>query len=388
MRLSVLIIFLFGCNALFCQGIDFFKGSWAEALEKARTEEKLIFVDAYAKWCGPCKRMSKNVFTNPAVGEYYNSNFVNLKLDMEESESRDFKKNFSVSAYPTLFYVDDNGQLVKKVVGGRRIQDFLKLGKDILKSYDRSGIYAKEYNDGNRSFDLVLKYIKALNKADKSSLKVANDYLRTQETLSKDEKAEILFESMTSADSRIFDLFITERNIIESKYGTKKSTDKIEAACWSTVYNAVEFELEDLLIEAQRKCKSNLSDKYKSFTLESNFEYYKGVDNAELMAEAAIELSKKLHKKNSQLLNHIGEDLLSVASERQIVLDAAEKLAKMAVDNDKKNKAYLLSYAKILFTNNKKDEALKYAKKSLELCVGNEPLTQEVTKLIKDIQST
>lgn len=387
MRFITLLSFVLGSATISAQGIEFFKGTWAEALEKAQQEEKLVFVDAFAKWCGPCKRMAKNVFTNAAVGEYYNTNFVNLKLDMEESESSDFKKFFSVSAYPTLFYIDGNGELVKKVVGGQQTQAFINLGKNVLKSYDRSGIYAKAYEEGDRSFDLVLKYIKALNRADKSSQKVANDFLREKTGLSSNKKAEILYESLTLADSRIFDLFVKERKLIEDKYSSKKVQEKIESACWSTVYNAVDFEVEELLREAQNKCKSNLSDKYKSFVLESNFEYYKGIDNADLMAEAALSLSKKLHKKNAQLLNHICEDLYSVASGREVILEASEKLAKMSADIDEKNEGYLLSYAKILYANNKVAHALKYAKKSLELCVSKNLPSQEVKQLIEDIQS-
>ena len=47
------------------KGIQFFHGTFAEALEKANKEGKLIFMDAYTSWCGPCKRMSASVFPDP-----------------------------------------------------------------------------------------------------------------------------------------------------------------------------------------------------------------------------------------------------------------------------------------------------------------------------------
>lgn len=61
------------------QGIDFFKGEWEAALEQARNQDKLIFVDAYATWCGPCKRMAADVFPDPQVGAFYNRNLFLLK---------------------------------------------------------------------------------------------------------------------------------------------------------------------------------------------------------------------------------------------------------------------------------------------------------------------
>ena len=57
--------------AVQAQGIEFFHGTWAEALEKAKTEEKIIFVDAFASWCGPCKRMASQTFPDPEAGNYF-----------------------------------------------------------------------------------------------------------------------------------------------------------------------------------------------------------------------------------------------------------------------------------------------------------------------------
>ena len=387
MKLLIHLLVFFGCLSVQAQGIEFFHGTWAEALEKAKVEEKIIFVDAYAKWCGPCKRMAKNVFTHPPVGEYYNANFVNLKLDMEESESADFKKSFRASAYPTLFFIDANGELIKKVIGGRNNQDFLQLGKDIIKSYDRSGQYAEDYEKGDRSFDLVLNYIKALNQADKPSQKIANDFIRGNPSLSKKDLATLLYESLVVADSKVFDLFIDNREVIEGQFTIEKVEEKIEAACWATVYNAIEYEVDELLVEAKEKCKNYLPVKAKSFSLESDYEYFKGIDNGLKMSEAALNMAKKLHKKNPQFLHHIAEELLSYIPSEKNTLETAEKLAKMTVDNDKKNGDYLFSYAKILYANNKSSEALKYAKKSLDLYVEKNLPSTEIQQLIDDIQS-
>ncbi|MDG2449830.1 MAG: hypothetical protein P8M34_09330, partial [Saprospiraceae bacterium] len=83
----------------------------------------------------------------------------------------------------------------------------------------------------------------------------------------------------------------------------------------------------------------------------------------------------------------ISEELLAYSTDDKNTLNAAEKLAKMTVDNDKKNQDYLLSYAKILHSNKKSAEALKYAKKSLALHLKKEIPAQEVEELIERIQS-
>ena len=68
-----LLILLLLSTTTYAQGIDFFGGSWTEALEKAAAEDKLIFVDAYAEWCGPCKVMAARVFPDAEVGDYFNA---------------------------------------------------------------------------------------------------------------------------------------------------------------------------------------------------------------------------------------------------------------------------------------------------------------------------
>ncbi|HMZ23915.1 MAG TPA: DUF255 domain-containing protein, partial [Saprospiraceae bacterium] len=68
------------------QGMTFETGNWASILKKAKKEKKLIYLDAYTSWCGPCKMMKKNVFPDAAVGEYFNANFVNAQIDMEKGE--------------------------------------------------------------------------------------------------------------------------------------------------------------------------------------------------------------------------------------------------------------------------------------------------------------
>ncbi|MFM7401482.1 MAG: thioredoxin family protein, partial [Bacteroidota bacterium] len=101
-------------SSVFAQGIEFFHGSWPEALTKAKSEEKLIFVDAFASWCGPCKRMAKESFPDPKVGELYNASFICLKIDMEKPENAEFAGKYPVSSYPTLFFIDADGKIVLK----------------------------------------------------------------------------------------------------------------------------------------------------------------------------------------------------------------------------------------------------------------------------------
>ena len=113
------------------EGIQFTEASWKDVLKKAKAEKKVIFLDAYASWCGPCKLLQKNVFTKKAVGDYYNSKFINVKMDMEKGEGPALAQVYPLEAYPTLLYIDGNGKILRKVLGLQTPEALIAIGKSV-----------------------------------------------------------------------------------------------------------------------------------------------------------------------------------------------------------------------------------------------------------------
>lgn len=114
------------------EGIKFFEGTWDEALLTARTEKKLIFLDAYAVWCGPCKKMEANVFPKEEVGEFFNANFINFKMDMEKGIGPELAKKWQLTSYPTLYFVAASGDTVQSTIGYHKANDLIELGRMAL----------------------------------------------------------------------------------------------------------------------------------------------------------------------------------------------------------------------------------------------------------------
>lgn len=263
----------FSCfGSSYAQGIAFFQGTWEQALEKARVEEKPIFVDAYTTWCGPCKMMSQRVFPEPRVGALYNANFVAVKIDMEQPEGIRFQETYPVSAFPTLLYIDGNGKLLKRVVGAQQVDAMLQLGKNVLESYSQSSELAAAYERGERDPELIYKYIRSLNRAGKSSLRVANDYLRGQTALGSTANLKIIFEAATDADSRIFDLLLQYRTALNSAFSPQKVDMRIYEACMRTAMKAQELNSAELLEETTAKMKQALPARAKAFTYRMEME--------------------------------------------------------------------------------------------------------------------
>lgn len=158
-------VLLFTCAftiiSVFAQ-TDFQDLSLDKALEKAKVENKLVFVDCYTSWCGPCKIMAEKVLPLKEVGEYMNSRFVCVKVDMEKGEGPKLAQRYQVSAYPTFLVLKTDGNLMLRVVGGTLD------GKEFIKKVDAAfdtnsaANMDAEYMAGNRKMDFLLKYTKAL----------------------------------------------------------------------------------------------------------------------------------------------------------------------------------------------------------------------------------
>ncbi len=143
-------------------GIVFFEGSFDAALEKAGAEDKLVFVDVYTSWCGPCKLMDLNVFPRADVGAYYNEHFVNFKLDAEDFSIRgpELTNIYGVSAYPSYLYIKPDGTLQYSVGGTFKPELFIAVAREAM-GEERQVFAAleKKYDTGDRDRDLVKDYL-------------------------------------------------------------------------------------------------------------------------------------------------------------------------------------------------------------------------------------
>ena len=175
------------CSALLAtvyaqnRSIEFRDGTWQEITEQARKEKKMIFVDCYTSWCGPCKMLAKNIFTQDSVADFYNGNFVCFQIDMEKGEGPELAKKYSVAAFPTLLYIDAQGELKHCVVGYQQAGELIQNGRNALIGQNTLPDFQKRYEAGERDPEFVKEYIEVLYKAYRPQLQreVATEYINT-----------------------------------------------------------------------------------------------------------------------------------------------------------------------------------------------------------------
>jgi thiol:disulfide interchange protein len=111
---------------------NFYEGTFDQALKDAAKRKKVIFVDAYTTWCGPCKMLNNSTFKDVKAGEFFNENFINIKIDMEKGEGPAFAMKYSVRAYPTLLFINSKGEVVHKTLGYKDADMLTEEGKIAL----------------------------------------------------------------------------------------------------------------------------------------------------------------------------------------------------------------------------------------------------------------
>lgn len=366
------------------QGIAFFDGTWAEALEAAAREDKLLFVDAYATWCGPCKRMDREVFNQKEVGDYFNRHFINVKLDMERGEGLVFRETYPVSAFPTLYFINPGGETVHRAVGAQNVEGLLRLGRFALSKNDDSGDYARRYEEGERDPAFILKYITALNKAGKPSLRIVNAYLQTRKNPDEEIDLRILFEGATEADSRAFELFLARRPAMEKLFPPQQVAGRIEQACTATLMKAVEFQVASLHQLAVETMRQQLPERAPEFILDADLQYYKGAGELDAYFKACRQYAAAKGKSEPNAVATLAMTLLQDMGHRKEAVKTAEEIAEIAARHATSHEP-LMAQAQILKKAGKSKEARKAAEKARKWAADDPRLLQSIDQFIQDI---
>ncbi|MBU8882774.1 thioredoxin family protein [Kaistella sp. DKR-2] len=195
-KLFTLIIFCISLTVFSQEGIQFQTSSFKEILAKAKSEKKLVFIDAFAVWCGPCKMMEKNIFPLQSVKEYYNANFINARFDMEKGEGREIAMKYGIRSYPTFLFLNGDGEVVMKNYGYMGEQDFLAIAKEANNPKYRNSSNKELFEKGESDPEFLLNMMSLYANSDyELAKKVSERYFTVKkgQPLTKDELGLLLY---------------------------------------------------------------------------------------------------------------------------------------------------------------------------------------------------
>lgn len=387
-------VFLFIAVCLLAQaakpqtdGIVFFHGSLDSLFAEAAKQNRLIFIDAFAEWCGPCKSMSKNVFPDKEVGSFYNANFINYKFDMEKGEGPEFAKKYQVRVYPTLMFLDANGKLMHRSAGGRSTQAFIELGKLALNPDKRLFAHQARYESGKSSPEQVIEYAAALKDAYMDYQTVINAYFASCNA--KDMKSPVYRKAVMEFAQVGSKEFIYLLNNQADFY--KENTQE---AVFLKISNSFSQTLSRTLREKKDRSLKSLVDsifqpynqeKAEVFKLQllavfSNYQKsYKDFETYGLQL-----LDKHYNSLPSKPLN----DIFMAFYQSSVESDVLKKVIEHSKNAAAKYNSYSLRYtfSLLLFKNNQYEEAEKEVNKALEAAAKEGLAAKEANDLKSIIQ--
>ncbi len=192
------------------QGLQFEEGTFAEVLTKAKKEKKIVFMDVYTTWCGPCKMMAAQLFPTKEAGDLYNKNFINYKIDAEKGEGIEIAAKYKVEGYPTNLFLDADGKVLYRVMGAGDLKWFLNNAQiAIAESKDPMSIeeYGKQFANGNNKKDFLEKYFEKASRlgipVDNAMDVYVNKYMKKKVS---DKQLLFLLDNNQTTDNKAYEI--------------------------------------------------------------------------------------------------------------------------------------------------------------------------------------
>ncbi|MFM7672686.1 MAG: thioredoxin family protein [Bacteroidota bacterium] len=217
-------------------GITFRNDSWNQLLASAKTEKKIIFIDAYASWCRPCKMMSKDIFTDPQVGAFFNANFINAKIDMEEGEGVKIAEQFAVGSYPSFLFVDGNGKILHRAIGYIEVEEFLQIGSD-AKNPEKQYYSLRDRFDKGTLTDEQLYTVASQSVAlgDERAGIFVETYLKKQTNLLTKSNITLILSAITDPTSPYFDYLSKNEKAAGEIIGVVEIRDGLDGIAFDAI---------------------------------------------------------------------------------------------------------------------------------------------------------
>jgi len=321
-KLLSLSLCLLGCSICsYAQGIKWTEGlNWEQIKSKAKAEHKYIFIDAYATWCAPCRKMDNEVYLEKSIGIYFNARFISIKLQMDTSKidskmirkqyqlAADISKNYQVHSFPTFLFFSPNGEIVHRDEGFTKADAFLLVGQRALDSNCQFYTILRRFKDNRLpNSEKPVLYIKAQQFGDKIlANSVGTDYITQYENKIGDAEFlhndNVLFMekivNLVKVDDEVFQRYKRNQFLIDSIKGKKGYVKKILNSIVSR-----SIQRQDLEIVNKSNVEPEWDSLYLSLIDKYGFEYTDNIEDNFFFAKIAWYKRNKIWSKYAKYLS-------------------------------------------------------------------------------------
>ena len=406
MKLFTIVMLLFISYAVQGQesaGINFEnKLTWAQILQKAKQENKYVFVDIYTTWCVPCKVMTKEIFTKAKAGEFFNKSFINVAVQMDITKKDNalvkswykdaemLKRTYKIEAYPTYLFFSPNGDMVHSIIGSSpTVDDFITKSKLALDPNTHYSNMKRDYQMGKRDSAFLLKLIYASRLAGDIDFTgtFVNSYLRTDTNWSTKQNLELIRMGTGKSTDVGFEFLRTHTALMDSVIG-KNTTKNIlktiaydeiifplvringkKSVMWGGMMSysgEVNKNVDWKLIK--EKLDSQYPDLSEEIFLTAKPPYYQSAGDWEGFCQAVDEYAANKLLLDMNKLNTYANTVVLEVNNPEICKEAIKWCNIIQSNTDKiKTPRFLTTYAYLLYKSGQKAAAIKKMEEYLSL---------------------
>ena len=374
------------------KGIHFEKGlSWQQIKQKAKSANKYIFIDCYASWCGPCKKMDRDIYVTDSVGRFINGNFISVKIQADTTkydndeikrwyaDAHNLMDNYKVNAYPTFLFLSPDGKIVHKGLGFKNEEKFLALASEALDTSKQYYTLVEKYRKGEKDYSTMANLIPTAsdfedeNLVNQIGLDYTSNYLDhlSDSLLFTKDNLRLLYQYTQGSKERGFTLFLRESRKIDSVMDYKGfSRALIDRVIYKEEVAPVL--LRDTSSMNWDSITNNISKKYDAsystrIVSRSKISWYKNKNDIKNYIKWIIisvaDYSPVEDMNNWLYINYYSWEIFK-NSTKTGELNTAAKWMKRMIENkshpENINSYTLDTYANLLYKMGKKSEAIKY----------------------------
>lgn len=354
------------------RSIKFTEKPWQEIVALAKQENKLIFLDAYASWCGPCKWMAANMFTNDSIADYFNKTFICASFDMEKGEGLDLRKKFGVRAYPSLIFINTSENMVHERVGApQKVHDYIEMAKIAQTPDEGLAAYMKKYTEGDLSPQFIQTLLTRLAEAYISTDAVIKKYFATQKESDLQNRVNwnIIYRFVGDINDPVFDYFFKHRHEYAKMYSKDSVDSKISGVYTNSLQTVLQRpnakQADSLYLVMKEKVKTSGFEGADKVIFATNLQRLQMRGKTTEFLDLAYEGMDKYCNDDPQMLCRVAQIVSSVSGDPKYQ-DKALSWFKRSIALSEEPQT-LDSYAYLLSKMGRKDEAIAQENKAIDL---------------------
>lgn len=357
--------------------------TWNEALELAKKANKPIFLDAYTDWCGWCKVMDKETFSDEKVAAFMNANFVNVKMEMETGEGIDVAMKYRISAFPTFKVFAVDGSPTYTVMGYQEPKEWLKtleMMTDPSKAQTAKGISPQlrlSFPEWHRG-----AYLKGKNKKIADAKTVQTWFDEQQDKYSEVAWCIITRYQLTEAQQA---WILEHESEYRALYGDE--FDQIVQKHAQTVFNAaVEKKDKSLLEKASDLFTKTVPTEAESMRERLRAMYYNRTGDWKQLGDAVDKMSQTADA-SAASINEFAWNMYEKCEDNPSLVKAADAMRRTTKDLEASQWAFVDTYAALLYKTGQYDIAEEQALRAIEMGKESKADVSETEELLKKIRA-